>query len=242
MLIVGLTGGIATGKSTVLGRLARKHGFVVVDADLIAREVVFPGRKAYNSILEAFTDVDGLVNEDRSLNRVVLGQAVFGNKQNLKKLNLIVHPAVRREIFRQIMVAYIKLNKLVILDVPLLFEAGLDRICGLTVTVSSPSDLQLKRLLLRNLELSEEDAHQRINSQMSLDERNYRADLVIDNSKDLDAFYHSIDCIAHEIKPNRIWTWLDYFPPFALVSAILTFTIRLCRDKFKGRAPHYRSE
>lgn len=242
MLIVGLTGGIATGKSTVLARLAKKHRYVVVDADLIAKEVVLPGRVAYHNIVDTFKDVPNLVNPDKSLNRAVLGQAVFGNKENLRKLNLIVHPAVRREIFRQVAVAYIKFNKLVILDVPLLFEAGLDKMCGLTVTVSSSPEKQLERLLLRNPELSTEDAQKRINSQMGLEERNYRADLVIDNSEDLESFHHAIDCIAHEIKPKRIWTWLDYFPPFAFVSAILTFTVRFSRDKFKGKKPFGRSE
>lgn len=237
MLIVGLTGGIATGKSTVSSRLAHKHGYTIVDADLIAKQVVYPGKKAYNDIVGTFSDVAGLVNEDGTLNRAVLGQAVFGNKTRLSQLNKIVHPAVRREIFTQIFQAYIKFKPLVILDVPLLFEAGLDRVCGLTVTVSSSKELQIERLRLRNPELSLEDADKRINSQMSSEERNYRADLVIDNSKDLPALYLSIDSIAREIKPNKVLTVLDYFPPFAVVSAVLTFVLRLASDRFKGCKP-----
>lgn len=237
MLIVGLTGGIASGKSTVSTRLREKHKFTIVDADLIAREVVYPGKKAYKQILTEFNDVPNLVNEDGSLNRAVLGESVFGNKTRLTQLNRIVHPAVRYEIFRQILMAYVSFKQLVILDVPLLFEAGLDKICGLTVTVSSSPSLQLERLLKRNPELSPEDAQMRIDSQMPSEEKNYRADLVIDNCHDLQTLYDSIDSIAQEIKPNKIFTLLDYFPPFALVSAILTFSIRLTRDKFKGTKP-----
>jgi dephospho-CoA kinase len=234
MLIVGLTGGIATGKSTVSQYLEKTHGLTIVDADLIARQVVLPGTKGYNAIDKEFAEVTDLVNpEDSSLNRPALGKAVFGKPDWLKKLNSIVHPLVRREIVWQIFKAYIKMNQVVILDVPLLFEAGLDKICGLTVTVSSTSSVQIERLLARNPELSPEDAQNRINSQMSNDQRNFRADLVIDNSKDLPSLHQSIDSIVKEIKPCKLWYILDLFPPFAVLSALFTFTLRALRDKFR---------
>jgi dephospho-CoA kinase len=234
MLIVGLTGGIATGKSTVSRYLEKTHGLTIVDADLIARQVVLPGTKGYNAIVKEFSEVSDLVNsEDLSLNRPALGKAVFGKPDRLKKLNSIVHPLVRREIFWQIFKAYMKMNQVVILDVPLLFEAGLDKICGLTVTVSSTSSIQIERLLARNPELSSEDAHNRIKSQMSNDQRNFRADLIIDNSKDLSSLHQSIDSIVREIMPYKLWYILDLFPPFAILSAVVTFTLRALRDKFK---------
>lgn len=133
----------------------------------------------------------------------------------------------------QIFKAYMKMNQVVILDVPLLFEAGLDKICGLTVTVSSTSSIQIERLLARNPELSSEDAHNRIKSQMSNDQRNFRADLIIDNSKDLSSLHQSIDSIVREIMPYKLWYILDLFPPFAILSAVVTFTLRALRDKFK---------
>lgn len=240
MLIVGLTGGIATGKSTVSTTLKDKYNISVIDADVIAKEVVNPGRKAYQRIIETFGDeVPDLVSEsDGSLNRPALGKAVFGNKVNLSKLNSIVHPAVRKEIFWQLFKAYISFNDIVILDVPLLFEATMHRLCGLVITVSCERIKQIERLKLRNPELSEDDANKRIDSQMSNEERNYRADLVIDNSKTEKDLQDSIDSIVHEIRPGMLYTLLDYFPPFGLVSALYTFATRSFRDKYKGTKPH----
>lgn len=238
MLIVGLTGGIACGKSTVSKELKDRYGLTIVDADLIAREVVYPNKPAFNKIVAAFGDeVPNLINEDGNLNRAALGQAVFGNKEKLAILNSIVHPAVKWEIFKQIIRAYFSLNKLVILDVPLLYESGLSLLCGLTVTVSCERNVQIERLLARNNELSESDANKRIESQMSNKERNYRSDIVLDNSGSLDSLKESIKCLVPEIKPNLIWYLLDLFPPFAVTSALFTFTIRRIADRFKGTKP-----
>ncbi|KAK6199968.1 dephospho-CoA kinase-domain-containing protein [Scheffersomyces amazonensis] len=238
MLIVGLTGGIASGKSTVVSRLKEKHGLTIVDADLIAREVVEPGKVAYKQIVDSFLPiVSDLLNEDKSLNRAALGRAVFGNSERLKILNSIVHPAVKKEIAWQIFRAYIRFKNLVILDVPLLFETKLDIICGLTITITCPKDSQLQRLLNRNPDLTELEAKKRIDSQLTNDERNFRADVVIDNSKDLKQLYKSVDAVVNEINPNIIFTILDYFPPFAILSALFTFAIRNLRDKFTGKKP-----
>ncbi|RCK65199.1 Dephospho-CoA kinase CAB5 [Candida viswanathii] len=236
MLIVGLTGGIACGKSTVSKELKEKYHLTVVDADLIAREVVYPNKPAFKKIVAAFgQDVPDLVNpQDGSLNRPALGKAVFGNKDKLATLNAIVHPAVKWEMFRQILIAYITLKQLIVLDVPLLYESGLSLICGLTVTISCTKEIQVERLLARNPELSVTDVTKRIDSQMSNDERNYRSDIVIDNSGDLNTLYESIKSLVHEIKPNLIWYLLDLFPPFAILSALFTFTIRRISDKFIG--------
>lgn len=239
MLIVGLTGGIGSGKSTVSRTLHETHKLTIVDADLIAREVVNPGRKAYNRILEAFAeDIPDLVNsEDGSLNRTALGSAVFGNKEKLNKLNSIVHPAVRKEILWQILQAYLSFQSLVILDVPLLFEAGLNKICGTTVAVTCNKELQVKRIAARNSELSEEDIRKRIESQMSNEERNYRSDLVIDNNSTLEDLKKCVASVVKEVRPNFMLTLLNLIPPFGLLSALYTFTLRTIRDKYKGTKP-----
>lgn len=244
MLIVGLTGGIGTGKSTVSRTLNETHNLTIVDADLIAREVVIPGRRAYNKILEAFGDeVPNLVNpEDSTLNRAALGSAVFGDKERLQKLNSIVHPAVRREIMWQIFRAYVNLQSVVILDVPLLFEAGLNKICGTTITVTCGKDLQIKRIAARNPELGEENIRRRIDSQMSNEERNYRSDIVIDNSGGLEDLKQSVASVVSEIKPNTCLTLLDLFPPFGILSALFTFTVRIVRDKYKGNKPNSKND
>lgn len=237
MLIVGLTGGIACGKSTVSHELKTKYHYTVIDADLIAREVVLPGKPAYNKIVRSFDDVHDLLHEDGTLNRTVLGQVVFQNKRKLKDLNSIVHPAVQWEIVRQILRAYISCKSLVILDVPLLFESQLHLICGLIVTVSTKSELQIERLLARNAELSREDAENRIKNQMTNEERNYRSDIVIDNSGSVSDLKKSVDTLSREIKPSIVWTILDLIPPFGVVSALFTFTIKRITEKYKGNKP-----
>lgn len=230
MLIVGLTGGIACGKSSVSALLRDSEHLTVIDADLIARQVVEPGTKAYRAILDQFQHkVDGLVNEDGSLNRASLGRFVFGKPKELAVLNSITHPAVRHEIFKQIVLAYLRLERIVVLDVPLLFEAGLDQVCGVTVTVVCDEDTQLRRLLKRNPDLSVDDAQKRIASQMSNHDRIRVADRVIDNSGSLDALRSQVSAMVAELKPSLLRFLLECFPPFALLSAAATFTVRKIR-------------
>lgn len=238
MLVVGLTGGIASGKSTVSKTLKEKYKLTVVDADIIARQVVEPGTRGYNQIIDTFGDViPDLVKSDNSLNREALGRHVFGNKDNISKLNAIVHPAVRREISRQILWAYVRLQKLVILDIPLLFESGLHNICGSVITVSCSRDIQVQRLLSRNPELSPDDANKRISSQMSTHEKDHKADIIIRNDKDIHELEKAISAAINKLNINPIITVLDYFPPFALLSAFLTICVRYFRDRSKGLIP-----
>lgn len=235
MIVVGLTGGIASGKSTVSRQLAEKHHLTVVDADVIAREVVSPGKPAYTKILSEFgPEIPDLVKDDKSLNREALGRHVFGNKARLGALNGIVHPAVRHEIGRQIMAAYFKLNRLVVLDIPLLFEAKLHMICGKTIVVSCDRDTQVERLMARNPELGPEDAENRINSQMSTEEKCFKADLIIDNSKGLEELEGNVALVVGEITPGWFFTAVDLVPPLGLLSAFLTVLTRYFRDKFRG--------
>lgn len=235
MLIVGLTGGIATGKSTASKIFLEKHHLSVVDADLIAKEVVNPGTKAYHQIVKTFSDVPDLVCADGSLNRPILGQAVFGNKPRLAQLNAIVHPAVKKEILWQVLRAYIRCHDVVVLDVPLLFELGLNTVCGTVITTSCDGNTQIDRLLARNPELLADDAAKRVASQMSNEDRNYRADYVLDNSGDLASFHRNIDDVVARVKPGRFFTFIDLFPPLGLLSAMYTLAVRTLRDVFRGK-------
>ncbi|RLV93536.1 Dephospho-CoA kinase CAB5 [Spathaspora sp. JA1] len=237
MLIVGLTGGIGCGKSTVSHQLQTKHNITVIDADLIARQVVYPDKPAYNKIITSFKDVPDLVNADRSLNRAALGQVVFGNRERLNLLNSIVHPAVKYEIVWQILKAYVKCKSMVVLDVPLLYESKLHLLCGLVVTISCDEEIQIERLTSRNPELSTEDILKRINSQMSNIERNYRSDVILENNKSLAMLNSGIDSLVQEIKPNCLWTLVDLFPPIGFVSALFTFTVRRITEGYKGTKP-----
>ncbi|KAK1750770.1 dephospho-CoA kinase [Echria macrotheca] len=185
MLIIGLTGSIATGKSTVSSLLSSPpYNLPIVDADLLARKVVEPGTPGYRAIVSHFgpSTPDLLVppgpdmpeagptGKGRPLNRPALGRRVFGDDPERKKdravLNGIVHPAVRREMFWGIVRAYLKGYRAVVLDVPLLFESRLDRFCGtvMVVAVRDP-EVQMRRLRARDPHLSAEDAENRVRSQ-----------------------------------------------------------------------------
>lgn len=177
-LIVGLTGGIASGKSTV-SQMILELGFPIVDADIVAREVVEIGEDTYTQLIDSFGKE--ILHEDKTLNRQALGNIIFHDEEKRLLLNSIMHPAIRQRIQQQ------KNNYLedgcdtVFLDIPLLLEGeetyGTDKILVVSVT----SELQLERLMKRN-HLSEVDAKARISSQMSLNEKVSLADAVIDNS------------------------------------------------------------
>lgn len=235
MLVIGLTGGIASGKSTVSKELATL-GLPIIDADVIAREVVNPGKPAYNAVVAAFKDdVPSLVNDDGTLNRAELGKAVFGHKQRLAKLNGIVHGAVKKEMAWQLFRLYASGYEMAVLDVPLLFEAKLNLICAVTMTVSVQRDIQLKRLLARNSELSEEDANKRIDSQLSVEERNALADRVIDNDGSLEDLKTAVLEVVEAIRPGKLWTALDLFPPFGILSACYTVLSQYLKSRSRSR-------
>ncbi|HGO9420269.1 TPA: dephospho-CoA kinase [Bacillus cereus] len=176
-VVIGLTGGIASGKSTV-SQMFRELSIPVIDADIIAREVVERGKPAYNKIVEVLgTEV---LQEDGELDRPKLGSVVFYNEEKRLQLNKIVHPAVREEMNRQ-KEMYIKEGmQAVVLDIPLLFESKLTSLVDRILVVAVKPHTQLERLMKRN-NFSEEEATARIQSQMPLEEKVKNADEVINN-------------------------------------------------------------
>ncbi|MEM5015922.1 dephospho-CoA kinase [Metabacillus indicus] len=177
-LSIGLTGGIASGKSTV-SNMFKEANIPVIDADIIARQVVEQGAPAYRLIAEAFGS--GILQEDGSIDREKLGSIIFQNANEREKLNSIVHPAVRKEMLRQKEEAEASGEAAVVLDIPLLFESKLTHLADVTLVVYVNPDVQLSRLMKRN-GLSEEDAKWRIASQLPLNEKKDQADEVIDNN------------------------------------------------------------
>ena len=179
MKVIGLTGGIGSGKSTV-SRMLRGLGAKIIDADQVAREVVEKGKPALNEIAEEFGKETLL--EDGTLDRKKLGSIIFSDKEKRFRLNEITHPKIVQEI-NKLIVKYRSENHcdLVVLDCALLFEMNLDDMVEESWLVSLDKDTQLKRIMSRD-ELSEEDALKRINAQMSLGEKAERATRVIDNS------------------------------------------------------------
>ncbi|SCU81736.1 LADA_0C00782g1_1 [Lachancea dasiensis] len=232
MLVIGLTGGIACGKSTVSKKLEESYGIPIIDADKIAREIVEPHRDAYKRIVRYFGGkVPDLLQADGSLNRAALGKHVFANHADLKVLNGITHPAVRYEIFRQILGNYFKGKKMCLLDVPLLFESKLDFFCGVTVSVVCDQATQVERVRARNPELSVEGVKNRIKAQMTHKERTRRSDYVLENDGSPQALYGQVHSLIGKIKPSWTRTLLEYFPPFAIVSAIAIMMIKYLRAK-----------
>jgi len=184
-LNVGLTGGIACGKSTVSGMLEAR-GAAIVDADRIARDVVLPGQPALQDIREAFGD--DVLLADGTLNRKALGAVVFGDEAARRKLEAILHPRIRAEMARQ-MADWNEREpgRLVIVDIPLLYESGLDKRFDFEeiLVVYVPRDVQLERLMKRD-GLSSEAAEQRLDAQMPIERKKELADVVIDNSGSLE--------------------------------------------------------
>ncbi len=187
MLLLGLTGSIATGKSTVSSILTTSpYSLPIIDADVIARQVVEPGSAGYKKIVVHFgpstpdlldtTLPEAAPGLGHPLNRPALGRRVFGTSSERARdravLNGIVHPAVRWEMYRQLLRHYLSGAWAVVLDVPLLFESGLDNLCGVVVVVSvSEPGIQMERLMKRDSHLTEVDARNRVLSQGDVREK-----------------------------------------------------------------------
>jgi dephospho-CoA kinase len=188
-MVIGLTGSIACGKSTV-SRLLAERGARIIDADIIAREVVRPGEEAWSLVVERFGRDILLPNEE--LNRIKLGALVFSDEKARLDLNAIVHPAVRGRMRQLTQEAQEEGKTLIVLDIPLLYESKLEHMVEKVVVVYCRAEQQLKRLMERN-GFTKEEALQRIASQMSVEEKKSRADYVIDNSGTLTETEEQVD-------------------------------------------------
>jgi dephospho-CoA kinase len=195
-LIIGLTGGIATGKSTA-SLILSEQGIPVIDADIIAREVVMPGKEAYEKIVAFFGD--DVILSDKTLNRAKLGEIIFNNSEKRLKLNEIVHPAVRSEMKKQAELHLSDGNPLVIMDIPLLFESKLTHMVDETWLIYIHPDLQLRRLMERD-GYSEEQALSRIKSQMPIDKKKELADVVIENNGTKEDLKQKLLRLLQEVK------------------------------------------
>ncbi|MGE7611581.1 dephospho-CoA kinase [Paenibacillus sp. NPDC101420] len=181
-MIIGLTGGIASGKSTVSALLVSK-GARLVDADVIAREVMLPGHEVLAAAVKQFGSE--ILSPDGTLNRGKLGDIVFQDPAALQALNNLTHPAIRREIKERMnSMEEEDPKKLTIVDIPLLFESGLENMFHEILVVYVPREVQIARLMERN-GLSLEQAEARLNAQMDIETKRNKADYIIDNSGEL---------------------------------------------------------
>ena len=179
MFLIGLTGGIAAGKSTVAEHW-QDLGAVQIDADAIARLVVEPGTQGLKRIQEHFGSK--VLNQDGTLNRSALGQIIFSDSQERIQLEAILHPLVKAEAQRQ--VALQAADAIVVYNVPLLVEAGVDLPFDRVVTVEAPIDEQIKRLVA-NRHMQPQDAKARIAAQATPAQRANRADFILNSNQDL---------------------------------------------------------
>jgi dephospho-CoA kinase len=216
MLTVGLTGGIGSGKSTV-SRMLEARGAVIVDADVVAREVVEPGKPAYDAVVERFGSE--VVSADGTLDRPALAAIVFRDDEARTALNGIVHPAVGLAMAER-MQAHADTDHVVILDVPLLVESRRPGMAGVIV-VDCPEEVAVRRLV-KQRGFDEDDARNRVAAQASREERKAIADVVIDNSGAIEALEPQVDAA---------WAWIE-----SLVDAAAPASVedRPAGDDFEG--------
>ena len=192
ILIIGITGSIACGKSLVSNYLQEK-GYTIIDADKIGH-MALENDEVKKQLVNKFGKS---ILKDNEVNRVTLGKLVFENNENLKELNNIIHPQIRKNISEQIQVH--KNEKLVFVDVPLLFEAKFDDLVEKIIVISLDEKIQLERLMNRN-SLSKEEALQRIKSQIPVREKEKLGDYVVDNSLTQENTYNQVDRILEKLK------------------------------------------
>jgi dephospho-CoA kinase len=197
VILVGLTGGIGSGKSTVSARLT-EHGAVIIDADAITREVQAPGSPVLAAIAERFGP--HMVGPDGELDRAALAAVVFPDPPALKDLNAIVHPAVGAEIVRRVH-EHAGTDDVVVLDVPLLVEGGRRKFYGVSavIVVDTPVELAVARLI-EHRGFSEADARARVAAQATREDRLARADLVIENAGSIEDLLAQVDRAWHVVR------------------------------------------
>lgn len=187
MILVGLTGGIGSGKTTV-ARLLAERGAVVVDADDLARGAVDPGTRGYERVRETFGEE--ILAPDGSVDREALASVVFSDAEKRKLLESIIHPEVFAQL-QEVVAAHTETDAVVVFDAALLVETGFDHACDLVVVVSAPVEAQVERLRDRGME--PEEARRRIAAQTAPEVRDAHADILLPNAGDLDELARRVE-------------------------------------------------
>jgi len=196
MKIIGLTGGIGSGKSTV-SKLLMEKGAVIIDADKIARSIMELGKKAWQEVIDHFGEI--ILKDDRNIDRKKLAEIVFKDENQLKKLNSITHPKIKEEMDKQLKDCIEKKVDVVVIDAPLLLETGLGLKVDEVWLVAVDERTQIERLLKREPDMTYDQALERLKAQMPLEEKMKYAHRVIDNSGSLEETKKQLDNIWREI-------------------------------------------
>lgn len=194
MILIGLTGGIGCGKSEV-SRLLADRGAIIIDADLIVRELQQPNGEIFNQMVEMFGD--SVVADDGSLNRGAVANEVFKDKGILKKLNELIHPVVRR-VMNERVKSYSDTSKVVVLDIPLLVENPREGLDGVVVVDLDP-EIAVERIVEQR-KMNIDDAKARVANQSSREQRRAIANFIIDNSGDRKAL---------DLQVDAAWSWIN---------------------------------
>lgn len=195
-MIIGLTGGIASGKSTV-SKIFRELGAEIIDADIKAKEI-----SEREDVIKEIGNIFGkeVINSEGKIDRLKIKEIVFNNKEKLKKLNDLIHPKVMEE-FKKIKENTGK-NDIIIFDVPLLFESGMDKMCDKIILVFTDKKIQIKRMLERD-GITEELAEKIIDSQMSLEEKLNKSQIHLENNGTLEDLREKSETIYRELKGEK---------------------------------------
>jgi dephospho-CoA kinase len=180
-LMVGLTGGIATGKSTV-STFFKEAKVPVIDTDVIAKNLLNKDTGTYAKVLDHFGEA--ILNTDKTIHRKNLAKLIFEDENARTFMNQTLHPEVKKYMISEMNQLKQEGHAIIVCDVPLLFESGFDHVCDVTLLVYIPKSLQIERLMIRD-QISKSYALKKIESQMSMKEKRQKADLIIDNTKSI---------------------------------------------------------
>lgn len=200
MLVVGLTGGISSGKSMV-AKWFREAGILVLDADEIVKTLQSPHSDLVKEIGKLFGEQ--MIAEDGSLNRQALGSLIFHDDQAKEKLNRLIHPQVKNKLEQGIQQAHELGEKILVLDIPLLYESGFEPLIDISLVVYVSKEIQLQRLMERD-QIDEAYALAKINSQLSLEEKKKRGDFILDNRGTLEQLKSQFEEILTKLSSHQL--------------------------------------
>ena len=231
MFVVGLTGGIASGKSTV-SKMLIELGVPLIDGDLMAREVVKPGMKAWKQIRYHFGNE--VILQNGEIDRKKLAEIIFNDESKRRLLNSITHPEIYKQIAKKLLVYLIFFTQFVVLDLPLLFESGkMIKYVSKIIVVKCSRNQQIERLIQRN-NYSESESISRIDSQMPLEEKCRLSHFVIDNSNDLQKTRTQVVEVVRQLQSSTIQWKLRIALIFSILCllAIIVFLSKLLLKLF----------
>ena len=188
---IGLTGGIASGKTTITNYIRKHKNIPILDADNLSRELIKPNTYGYKKILDYFGNkiIDNKSNSEREINRKLLRNIIFKHSESKEWIEKLLHPLIKEKMIEEC--SQYKNNQTIVLVIPLLFEAKFEDICTEIWLVKCTKEIQKKRLIKRD-KISEKEAHDSINLQLSFEEKRKFADIILDNSDDQNKWIKTI--------------------------------------------------